>query len=474
MTEYTDNYGLNKYSDGDAANLRDQYNASMDIIDNQVHVNATNIATAQDTANAANTTAQEAKTSAGDAMSLAQTNEEGLATTKEGLATTTEKVDSMLDPGIAVFIGDSITQGYGTTNPADRYSTVASKMLGMTEKNYSRHGAGWIQRSPDSDGLTIPQLVSQAISDSSYDHNRVKLLVLACGINDNNSNNFGNIVTQNCNLLQKSFPNAKYLMLVCPTGGDTNSTQDYLSTPGTAGTGKKFGVIGMGNVISNMNFQAKQTKFATIQAWNTFAFAGNRESFTDDLLHPNKAGHAVYANMVASAYNMTVDGYGFANFSVYNRMPNESIKQKIQQINVDASVATLPDSIGIIAQPTIVEVSDDVITIAVWANFDFTVTVNKNITGDNALYIPFVQFSSSMIRGISDYTKRNIENNPIHSFKEQSSDGANISYGVTFDVMSGTLCFVIVNAQQGKSYRIDRLVTENLITPTIRSYQYKN
>ena len=39
MTEYTDNYGLNKYSDGDAANLRDQYNASMDIIDSQLKSN---------------------------------------------------------------------------------------------------------------------------------------------------------------------------------------------------------------------------------------------------------------------------------------------------------------------------------------------------------------------------------------------------------------------------------------------------
>lgn len=37
MTEYTENYGLNKYSDGDAANLRDQYNASMDIIDTNLN-----------------------------------------------------------------------------------------------------------------------------------------------------------------------------------------------------------------------------------------------------------------------------------------------------------------------------------------------------------------------------------------------------------------------------------------------------
>ena len=33
MTDYTTNFNLEKYQTGDAANLNDQYNASMDIID---------------------------------------------------------------------------------------------------------------------------------------------------------------------------------------------------------------------------------------------------------------------------------------------------------------------------------------------------------------------------------------------------------------------------------------------------------
>ena len=37
MTDYTINFNLEKYQTGDAANLNDQYNASMDIIDENLY-----------------------------------------------------------------------------------------------------------------------------------------------------------------------------------------------------------------------------------------------------------------------------------------------------------------------------------------------------------------------------------------------------------------------------------------------------
>ena len=39
MTDYTTNFNLEKYQTGDAANLNDQYNASMDIIDDTMYKN---------------------------------------------------------------------------------------------------------------------------------------------------------------------------------------------------------------------------------------------------------------------------------------------------------------------------------------------------------------------------------------------------------------------------------------------------
>lgn len=37
MTDYTNNFNLEKYQTGDAANLNDQYNVSMDIIDDNLY-----------------------------------------------------------------------------------------------------------------------------------------------------------------------------------------------------------------------------------------------------------------------------------------------------------------------------------------------------------------------------------------------------------------------------------------------------
>lgn len=49
MTDYTTNFNLEKYTPGDAANLNDQYNASMDIIDTNLYKVNTNASNALDT-----------------------------------------------------------------------------------------------------------------------------------------------------------------------------------------------------------------------------------------------------------------------------------------------------------------------------------------------------------------------------------------------------------------------------------------
>lgn len=58
MTDYTTNFNLEKYQTGDAANLTDQYNASMDIIDDNLYKINTNANTAGGKATQALETAQ--------------------------------------------------------------------------------------------------------------------------------------------------------------------------------------------------------------------------------------------------------------------------------------------------------------------------------------------------------------------------------------------------------------------------------
>jgi hypothetical protein len=62
MTDYTTNFNLEKYQTGDAANLNDQYNASMDIIDDNLYKINTNANTAGGKAAQALETAQNNKT----------------------------------------------------------------------------------------------------------------------------------------------------------------------------------------------------------------------------------------------------------------------------------------------------------------------------------------------------------------------------------------------------------------------------
>lgn len=352
MTEYTDNYGLNKYSDGDAANLRDQYNASMDIIDMQVKTandNASNATTILNAAGLTDTaTAGESKTRWDGAASQAETNKDGIDTINANLKALhadnvsdaralykqvqTNKTDiaALQSGSIAVFVGDSISQGYGASDNDHRFSTLVAKRLGLTEKNYSRHGAGWTQRSPQADGLTGPQLVQNAVSDDSYNHNDVALVVVEFGINDNNMNNFDGIISSNLIALQNSFPKARYLLLNTLTGGITNSTQYNKPSTGGDASGENMSVFGMGNVISKTNLQAAATKFSVLQAWSWFSMAGvARSIYTTDGLHPNDMGHSQVANYVASAYYGALDAAIFP--SVYS-YPAMNVSGKINEL----------------------------------------------------------------------------------------------------------------------------------------------
>ena len=71
MTNYTTNFNLEKYQTGDAANLTDQYNASMDIIDDNLYK--------------INTNANTAGGKATQALEAAQSNTTELATVAKSL-----------------------------------------------------------------------------------------------------------------------------------------------------------------------------------------------------------------------------------------------------------------------------------------------------------------------------------------------------------------------------------------------------
>ena len=113
MTDYTTNFNLEKYTAGDAANLNDQYNASMDIIDTNLYKVNTNASNALNTANQAITQIQ----TTNDNLAALGVTDESTATTLKNkidntaskLAVTTEKANNTESNLNALGITDTVT-----------------------------------------------------------------------------------------------------------------------------------------------------------------------------------------------------------------------------------------------------------------------------------------------------------------------------------------------------------------------------
>lgn len=309
MTEYTDNYGLNKYSDGDAANLRDQYNASMDIIDSQLKIANDNASYAKPILNAAGLTdvaaAGKSKTRWDGAAALAATNEDDIAAIDANLnalhANTVPNAQNLYNTITRnakghhmVFIGDSITAGYGIDPTTQSYPYLLAPLLGMTPHVYAQDGAGFVQASSVAPFNTLTTLAGQAISDDDYQHSDVEYVLLMGGINDGYEQyeqvraNAETILDS----LKSSFPNAKIFLGVCPTAGLSRQASKTIN----AGLPAQSTVIG---ALTNVALSRPWVRI--IDAWSLLWF--NTQATTDGL-HPNAQGHA----MLASALLSIIDG----------------------------------------------------------------------------------------------------------------------------------------------------------------------
>lgn len=77
---------------------------------------------------------------------------------------------------IIVWIGGPITAGGGASTPANRMSSIASRDLGLTEKNYAAANA------TVSNGLVTRCYAAR--DDTSYDHQSVAYVIVAGGLED--------------------------------------------------------------------------------------------------------------------------------------------------------------------------------------------------------------------------------------------------------------------------------------------------
>lgn len=237
MTDYTTNFNLEKYQSGDAANLNDQYNASMNIIDDNLYkingnansaagkanqaitaikttnnnlaaLGVTDTTTATQLKNKIDTTATKLDTTtktADNALTKAQTNAASIV----NLTKTVQKIDSIY-PNIAlkrntyeniVIIGDSISYGIGASSTANSWANQFRQYIGANSvQNMAQNNAGYVN-SP----TFISQL--QAVTNKT----KITHIIIAGGANDKlqTTTNITNAVKNTLQYALTNFPNAE-------------------------------------------------------------------------------------------------------------------------------------------------------------------------------------------------------------------------------------------------------------------------
>lgn len=255
MTAYTTNFNLEKYQTGDAANLNDQYNASLDIIDDNLYKINTNANTAGGKATQALETAQTNKknlaalsvtdtatatalknkidntsASANTALNLAQTNKTAVTAINSNLTAinanltalhanstsdaanlynTVQKINGIYSnielkrktyTNIAI-IGDSISCGTGASTPTNAWANQFKSYIGAdTVQNMSQNNAGYVNK---------PTFLSQlqAVNNKT----KITHIIIAGGANDKlqTPNDITNAVKNTLQYALTNFPNAE-------------------------------------------------------------------------------------------------------------------------------------------------------------------------------------------------------------------------------------------------------------------------
>ena len=329
MTDYTTNFNLEKYQTGDAANLNDQYNASMDIIDTNLYKINTNANTAggkaaqalettqnntknltalgvTDTATAVtlknkidNTaeTAQNNKSnlnalgvnSVDDATNLKNKinkNSQDISTNTQDISVINTTISNYkYNSGYMVTFGDSYADSITPQNTWPYW--LHQYIPTLTLKNYAVSGAGF-----NVDTRTFINQINNANTDSTLDKSKVKLAVLAGGRNDILTYNDAKKKIQECvNQMITIFPNAR--ILIVPMLYDAG----YIDANGRE---KLAGLTNGTEAITTHTPNTETLKFAYL--W----LKGETNSISTDKIHPNQLGAQTIAKYI---YDGAYDNY---------------------------------------------------------------------------------------------------------------------------------------------------------------------
>ena len=178
---------------------------------------------------------------------------------------------------IIVWIGGPITAGGGASTPANRMSSIASRDLGLTEKNYAASTA------TVSNGLVTRCYAAR--DDKSYDHNQVAYVALAGGLEDPVSALPTVIYKARdvVNECRKAFPSARIIWAAGP--GSLAGMDDTQLADSTT-------------IVSAILGQARQAGALTV---NLRTVLGTDTSMQSSGILPNDVGHEALAEAIVEA-----------------------------------------------------------------------------------------------------------------------------------------------------------------------------
>lgn len=281
MADTTPNYALDLYDDGDPANLRDQYNASMNTIDgilktvNDANATNKNIMTAlgaTDTDSAIalkhkidnnNTCLANLQSSTPDKAAATYNK---ITSNSDNISTLFAKVEnrvSKLDVSNILCIGDSFgdekAKGHGNWIKGLRAS-----LPNATFMNQCVSGSGYVRNF----GVKFIQQINNAITANF----KADYIIIVGGVNDTDENltDIISAVREVCTTLQTAYPLAKVLFVPMCAG------YYHLTLK------RRYVAMAMQNIISNYNYAYFRS------AWTLNV--NRREYVVDDNLHPTETG----------------------------------------------------------------------------------------------------------------------------------------------------------------------------------------
>ena len=178
---------------------------------------------------------------------------------------------------VIVWVGGPITAGGGAGSDEDRMSTLASGMLGLTEKNYASVTA------KVSDGLVT--CCHAARDDTSYDHSTASYVVLAGGLEDPVSA-LADVMAKSreaVTVCRQAFPAARIV---------------WAASPGSLASMSDEQITGSATVTAAIIGQAHATDSLAI---NLRTVLGSDPDLQAVGILPNAAGHELLAEAIVTA-----------------------------------------------------------------------------------------------------------------------------------------------------------------------------